>query len=588
MDQAKDREGRLFNFMPFLLIFVLCTLYFSSFGDYITYYQEKNSLFVFSKDYLANYLNQPGSLLIYIGNFLSTFFYFPFTGAVVIGLLISFSGFIVSRITKLLSGKISYSITILFSAILFYFQTSYQFSVFNTTGLALQLLLFYMVIKYSKLWLGVILFPVWYFITGAWSWVFILLFAARIIVSSFRSDWYKIIIIIAVGSLTILILEKYLLFQTTKALVEYPFSENIKGLQTNLFMLFVLFTGLIPVVARIRLIRFGPGMKNSLLVRLLPFVAIIMFIVPLSVFRFDKRTRQYFHTEKLFIKGLFDQVIDYNKKHPSNNILTIYLDNIALCETGRLNDLLFSFPQDPEGRTLFLNWEMSGEILRRGAYFYYTIGMINEAHRWAYENMIMSGLRPEDLKMLVKTELINGNQAMASKYISIMRRTLFYRKDAKMYESLVSDDKLVDADAYLGLKRKEEIQHDFFSITDNPYMNVERILSMDSVNRKAFEYKLAFMLLRKDYQGIEGELKNLARQGFQRIPVHIDEATEAYKTLKLGPVPEQGYLKPNPQTAVRFKQFLQTFQQNGNNLKSAEPALRRQFGNTFWYYAFYR
>lgn len=588
MEHVKDKEKRLFHFMPFLFLFVLCLLYFSSFGDYITYYQEKNSLFVFSKDYLANYLIQPGSLLIYLGNFLTTFFYFPLTGAVVIGLLISFSGFIVSKITKLLSGKISYSITVLFSAILFYFHTSYQFSVFNTTGLALQLVLFYTVIKYSNLWMGVILFPAWYYITGAWSWLFILLFTTWILIYSFKRDWYKIIIIIAVGSLTILILGKYLLFQTLKSLVEYPLTENTKGLQTILFMLFAGITGLIPVLVKIRLIRFGSKMKNSYLSKLLPLIAILMFIVSLSAVRIDKKTRQYFYTEKLFINGRFDQVVDYNKKHPSNNILTIYLDNIALCETGRLNDQLFNFRQDPEGRTLFLNWEMSGEILRRGSYFYYTIGMINEAHRWAYENMIMSGLRPEDLKMLVKTELIDGNQVMASKYISVMRRTLFYRDDAERYENLVADDKLVDADPYLGLKRKEEIHHDFFSITDNPYLNVERILALDSVNRKAFEYKLAFMLLRKDYQGIEGELKNLAKQGFQRIPVHIDEALEAYKTLKLGPLMEQGSLKPNPQTAAKFRQFLQTFQQNGNNLKSAEPALRRQFGNTFWYYSFYR
>ena len=74
-----------------------------------------------------------------------------------------------------------------------------------------------------------------------------------------------------------------------------------------------------------------------------------------------------------------------------------------------------------------------------------------------YEVITMSGLRPEDLKMLVKTELIDGNQVMASKYISVMRRTLFYRDDAERYENLVADDKLVDADPYLGLKRKDVI-----------------------------------------------------------------------------------------------------------------------------------
>ena len=588
MDQAKNRNYKLKNLIPFLLLFVFCLSYFSSLGDYITYYQEKNSLFVFSKDYLVSHLIQPGALLIYVGNFLTTFFYYPLTGAVVIALLISFSGYMVSKITNILAGKISWSVTLLFSAVLFYFQTSYQFPVFNIAGLTLQLVLFFLLIKYSELWWGIILFPVWYYITGAYSLVFILLVTTRILSGSLKKEWFKIIILFATGSLTIFILEEYILFQTFGALLKYPVPENTSGLQTNLFMLFLLITGLLPLLAKIRIVRLTGNFRNRRLFILIPPVTLLVLLIFISITRFDKRTRQYFHSERLFINGRFNQVVDYNIKHPSNNVLTIFLNNIALCETGSLNDQLFSFRQDPEGSTLFLKWEMSAEILRRGGYFYYAIGMINEAHRWAYENMIMKGLRPEDLKMLVKTELIDGNYAMASKYINIMKRTIFYREEAEKYDKYVADNNSIEKDPELSLKRKEEIHHDFFSITDNPLVNVERILSLDSVNHKAYEYKLAFMLLRKDYQGIEGELKNLEKQGFQRIPVHIDEATEAYRILKLGPVQEQGFLKPDPRTAIRFRQFLQTFQQNGNNLKSAEPVLRRQFGNTFWYYAFYR
>jgi len=214
--------------------------------------------------------------------------------------------------------------------------------------------------------------------------------------------------------------------------------------------------------------------------------------------------------------------------------------------------------------------------------------VINEAQRWAYENIIMKGLNPEDLRMLIRTEIINGNYEVAAKYISLLKKTIFYRTEAKALEKLLFNDSAVESDPELGLKRREKIRHDFFSITDDPYINVERILSYDSLNRKAFEYKLAFMLLKKDYIGIEAQLEGLGKYGFTKIPTHIEEAAEAYKTLNLGPLPGQGPLRPDPQTAQRFNQFLQTFQQYGNNLKSSEPALRQKFGNTFWYYAFYR
>jgi len=42
----------------------------------------------------------------------------------------------------------------------------------------------------------------------------------------------------------------------------------------------------------------------------------------------------------------------------------------------------------------------------------------------------------------------------------------------------------------------------FSSITDNPYINIEMILASDTLNRKAFDYKVAYMLLKKNYKGI--------------------------------------------------------------------------------------
>ncbi|MDO9339825.1 MAG: DUF6057 family protein, partial [Bacteroidales bacterium] len=127
-----------------------------------------------------------------------------------------------------------------------------------------------------------------------------------------------------------------------------------------------------------------------------------------------------------------------------------------------------------------------------------------------------------------------------------------------------------------------------FSITDDPYINIERILATDSLNRKAFEYKLAFMLLKKDYRGIANEIPKFTSLGFTKLPVHIEEAAVALSVFNMGKLPEPGNIQINNNTELRWNQFLTVFQQYGTDPKAAEPALRRQFGNTFWYYAFYR
>jgi len=268
--------------------------------------------------------------------------------------------------------------------------------------------------------------------------------------------------------------------------------------------------------------------------------------------------------------------------------MTIFLNNIALCETDKLNDQLFHFPQSPDGKTLFLKWEMTGEILNRGGYFYYTIGMINEAHRWAFENMVMKGHSPEGLKMLIKTELINGNYKVASGYINILKKTLFYREEAKNFEMLLSSEAAFNADIDLAKRRQTRVENDFFSITDNPYINLEMILSSDSLNRKAFEYKIAYMLLNKNYKGISHELPAFEKFGYNRLPVHVEEAAIALAISNKGKLPDMGHLQISKNTEQRWNQYLGVLQQYRNDIKSAEPALRRRFGDTFWYYVFYK
>jgi hypothetical protein len=354
------------------------------------------------------------------------------------------------------------------------------------------------------------------------------------------------------------------------------------------FIAMIALITIIPLSGKIKIsFPFWIKLKKPVKVIIISFVSLLL--VSVSAFlRFDKINKEYFHAEKLFHLERFNEIPEYIAKHPTTNRLTIFLNNIALCETGKLNDQLFHTPQSPDGQSLFLKWEMYGEVLRCGAYFYYTTGMINEAQRWAYENMVMKGITPEDLRMLIKTEIINGNYKVASKYISILKKTLFYRNEAKDYQKLLFDDKAVESNPQLGARRKEKVEHDFFSMTGDPYANLEMVLTVDSLNRNVFEYKMAYLMLMEDYDGIASCLAKLKNFGYTKIPAHLEEAAMVYRLSNSGSLPDMGNLSIDPQTEVRFNQFLQTFQSYGNDLKIAQPFLKKKFGNTFWYYAFYQ
>jgi Family of unknown function (DUF6057) len=114
------------------------------------------------------------------------------------------------------------------------------------------------------------------------------------------------------------------------------------------------------------------------------------------------------------------------------------------------------------------------------------------------------------------------------------------------------------------------------------------ILSTDSLNKKAFEYKIAFLLLKKNFKAIAKELPKFERFGFTRLPIHVEEAAIALSISNKGRLPEMGNLQISKTTEQKWNQYLSVLQQYNNNVKSAEPALKRRFGDTFWYYVFYK
>jgi hypothetical protein len=590
LNRTKSKKDIFLNLLPYLIYFLCLFIYFGYFAAYVQFFQEKSSLFVCSTDFLRENLNQPGALLIYLGKFLTSFYFYPLAGAAIISAVASLLLFTVAHIIGHFTGKKSFFIPLILGSALFYLQTDYPYLLFNSLGLLLQVVAFYLHIRLSKFtkgWISVLISPVWYFVSGGFSLVFFLMLSFGFIAEKNRIGLLKIIALWCIILVTFYLSKEYLFFQTGQTLLTFPYSELNTGSQGKLFFSVATLISILPFLGFIKL-NIPEKFSLSALPGSLIFSALfILSATTIGMKQSDQKSKNYFQVEKLFYENKFEELIAYNTKNKTTNSLTLFLNNIALCETGKLNDLLFHFPQSVDGKTLFLKWKMEEEVLKRGGYFYYTIGMINEAHRWAFENMVMKGNTPEGLKMLIKTELILGNYMVASKYIDVLKQTFFYKPEADKFERLLFNDDAANADPEMGEKRKNKISADFFALTDEPLVNVNQILAKDSLNRKAFEYRLAFMLLNKDYKGIALELPKMEQLGYTRLPMHIEEVAAMLPSLKMG-LPELGKIQLNSNTLLRWKEYLTVFKQYGSNAAAAEPVLRKQFGDTFWYYVFYR
>jgi len=587
MTLTKNKTNWVINFLPIVLLFLAGTFYLYYFTSYIFFYQEKSSLFLVSFDFLLNHLNQPGGFLIYLGDLQTTFYYYPLVGAILVSLEVLATVFLVGRIGKKISGKRSFFVPFLIGAGLFYLQTNYQYVALNNLGIIIQLCLFLWVISYSNRryeWIPVLLFPVNYFLFGSFSILFLVQYSIHLIQNK---DWPKIVVLWLAGVAFYFVGKEFLFFQTTESLFKSPFSfQNIGG-QIAVFTILAALVVFLPLLLRLETKRLNSvSVFKVKLPELTPYVIIIILAI-LVIPRIDKRNSHYFHVEKLFYEQKYDEIIQFNLQFPSSNMLTIFLNNVSLAETGRLTDSFFHFRQSPDGGTLFLKWEIVNEVLKRGGYFYYAIGMVNEAQRWAYEYMVMQGNSPEALKMMIKTDLIKGKYEIAEKYISILEKSVFYGTQAKEFRNLLFNDEAVKQHTELGAKQQLDTRQDFFVQSDNPSNNLDLIINADSSNIPAIEYKLAWLMLQKDMKGIVEMLPVMEQAGYSRIPKNVEEAVVTYKLLKVGEMPELSRLRVNPQTGERFQVYYRTFQQNQGNKQLAQRALARDFSDTYWYYVFF-
>ena len=214
-NQISLKNSRFLTVLPYLIFLTGSFVYFGFFVDYIFFYQEKSALFITSSDFLIENLHQPGGLLIYLGKFLSTFFYYPLAGAAIVSTILTLIVLTTSKIIGFLTGKRSTVVPFIIGILLFYLQTDYRFLLYNSFGVLIQLFFFYLSVRYiafGKGWIPVLITPLMYFATGSFVWLFCLMLTFYLVFEKERRGWIKITTLLVVILITIYISKEFLFF----------------------------------------------------------------------------------------------------------------------------------------------------------------------------------------------------------------------------------------------------------------------------------------------------------------------------------------------------------------------------------------
>src|SRR5665648_206720 len=211
------RAERIIIILSLCLLFFISSIYFYWFGNGIFFYQENRSLFIFSNDYLQKFAIKPGGLLEYIGNFLTQGYFYSAYGSLLVSLLLILLSAVFIKINKQLSVSFPFSLILMLvpSCLLLLSQTGYEHFIHHSLGFLLVALWFWISIlpgdKFLR-FLFVILYPVLYYLTGAYALIYIGLYIMYGLIFEKGFFRYFLPALLIVNAFLTLILFKEVLF----------------------------------------------------------------------------------------------------------------------------------------------------------------------------------------------------------------------------------------------------------------------------------------------------------------------------------------------------------------------------------------
>lgn len=285
----------------------------------------------------------------------------------------------------------------------------------------------------------------------------------------------------------------------------------------------------------------------------------------------------------------FNAAIEARAKYPDlvPTRANVQLTNCAMWRLNIFGDRAFTFPHGgaafSSSRSKTAMRDISAMLLP------YHMGRVNNAYRWSMEYSVEYGLKPYYLMLMAKCAILNGEMALASKYLSTLSKTRNYKDFASKYtpylydkEARENDPQLLEIRALMCYRNDlygdgGRVEAYYMPLTASIFGGSPQLmrLSMDA------------NLIQKNVDGFMTRFQSMAKS-MKHVPIHYQEAFLLWCNA-------HGISQDDPRTRVvdegikrRYNAFFEAMTPL-QHLPEDEmgEVLRSRFGNTYWFYYFF-
>ncbi len=513
-------------------------------------FHEQNQMFLFSSDYFLQRFCVAGGLADYVSEYLVQFYYYSSAGAAIVALVLVLLQVLTYKALR------SFDKTWILSPFVISWVLTIQMGVHmmdENTMLSFPIAIIFSLLTYLACrragWLCQLIasLPLYWLVGPA----FILQVAFAIADSWYQKNWKKATIsslVLAAAAIA------WVYTCRTLWIAQYPWDTVLAGINYHRLTIMsmespalqaAILSSMIAVAISLPVLQYLKEKIQAL--RHIDVTYAIMFTCLFGGLLVYPNIQHHHHDanthvilEQLYLerkgdwKGIISKAEEYNKQHLAalESPLSCAAVNLALEMTGQLSTRMFEFPQTGlQGLLMPRVRDNVSNVTTMEAFWH--LGFINESLRYAFDSQeSIPNTRKSACftRRMAECNILNGRYDVASKYIDLLKQTLFYDSWAEIAETFLYNEPKIHGYPEWDRKLSFRLTNDFLFYYPEMTKMLGQLVLQNRDNRMAFNYFMATLLLQGDSRSFVANLPQQPQPGTDPFPRGYQQYVEYMKT----------------------------------------------------------
>lgn len=502
-------------------------------------YQEQNQLFLTTWAYFMERMSVPGGLADYLSEFMVQFYYVPWLGALLIGVVYAAMQWLMWTTVRRWD-KTAFPITFLLPLLMLWHQGDIDTLLSLPVAIVMVLGATVSMGKGGKYayFSDLLAVPLLYWAAGPVA-------AIYVAIRGLQCGWRLLIEDAALIAISVLAAYWTVDYQWPLSMIVGGINYYRIPLMAPVMQYVVLLTPIVIALAA----RFNPwknedtfkGSRRYLRLALQVSAMVIVGIFAVNK-GFDPFVYEILWQDSMVRQERWHDIIHRAEKHQYDIAMSSNCVNLALGMTEQLADRMFTFKQSgTEALLLHMIRDNMSDLPTAEAFW--RLGMVNSAKRYMMDiqqSILNARQSGRCTKRIAECHIVNGDYKAAEKRLNILKNTFFYRSWAEDAETYLYNDAKVNSHETWGKLRRYRYKDSFLYSYPEKHKMLGLLFQQNTDNRLALSYFMGQLLLDGDFNCFMGYMQWVQQYGgYSQMPYGYADAYQAIQ--QQGNVPGSAY-----------------------------------------------